>query len=273
MSLNFDPTLRPGPSDMESREFRPDCPLSFTHRFQPTLKDAEEVRSILEHKVPPELAIQIVSLGYNPWVVKRKFHEQEYLPDYSKPDAEHYVAGLYLTSECVPDDGRNVVPRRVIFQTSAAYEGYTASHGKDSFLNSHTRFDASILRPLYPKTDGKDRDSPLEDVFRETWWDPESAAEALRERGWCFVAAEDGRIEWSVCNNSEASNDFQEYEVEWTRGVQGEVDDCFGLPGKGDGFLELLKPGYIVVLWVRTGMRCWVNRIRAATIEIEYELL
>ncbi|KAF3061512.1 hypothetical protein GL218_03440 [Daldinia childiae] len=268
MTLTFDSTMQSGSSDMEHRAVDS---LSFVHPFRPTPKDTEEVRSILEHKVPPELAIQIVSLGYNPWLVKRKVHEQEYYADYTKPNAEHCVAGLYLTTECIPNDGRRAIPQRIIFQTSAAYQGYIAHDGKDGFLNSHTRFDASILRPLSPKAERKGQDIPLEDVLLDTWWDPMSAADVLREKGWDFVAAKDGRIEWRVCNNSEAYSEYQDYRVEWGRDVQTEAEDD-GPVGKGEGFLELLEPGFIVVLWVRTGLRCWCNKARAATIEIEYEL-
>ncbi|KAI1482883.1 hypothetical protein F4774DRAFT_253015 [Daldinia eschscholtzii] len=246
-------------------------PLPFAHPFHPTLSDAEEVRTILEHKVPPELAIQIVSLGYNPWLAKRRDHKGDYYADYTKPDAKHCVASLYLTSECIPNDGHRVVPQRIIFQTSAAYQGYITSDGKDGLLNSHTRFDASILRPLSPKVEGTGQDVSLEEALSDTWWDPMSAGDALREKGWDFVAAEDGRTAWRVCNNSEAVTEYQDYKVEWTRGVQTPTEDDEPL-GRGEGFLELLKPGYIVVLWVRTGLRCWCNKVRAATIEIEYEL-
>ncbi|KAI1805912.1 hypothetical protein F4811DRAFT_193709 [Daldinia bambusicola] len=271
-------------------------PLPFAQPFHPTLRDAEEVRALLERRVPPELAIQIVSLGYSPWVAKRRADERIFYPDYSSPDENHCVAALYLASERVPDENdgcggrsRRVVPRRVIFQTSAAYGGWVSdcispfAKEEDSFRNSHAHFDASILRPISPSSPsssspgaegqgaGLDVLPPLEIAVSDTWWEPRAAADALKEKGWEFVAAEDGRIEWKVCNNSEAHREWQDYKVEWTRGVRADSKDD-DREGKGVGFVELLKPGYIVVLWARTGLRSWCSKVRAATIEIEYEL-
>ncbi|KAI1466651.1 uncharacterized protein F4812DRAFT_60811 [Daldinia caldariorum] len=277
--------------------------LPFAQPLHPTLRDAEEVRAILERKVPPELAVQIVSLGYSPWVAKRRADECIFYPDYSSPDENHCVAVLHLASERVPDDDgddgnddngrRRVVPRRVIFQTSAAYGGWVSDRSsyfakeEDAFRNSHARFDASILRPLSPSPSssssssssrgaerqgtGQDMLPPLEIAVSDCWWEPRAAADALREKGWEFVEAEDGRIEWRVCNNSEAHREWQDYKVEWTRGLRADSKDDDRV-GKGAGFVELLKPGYIVVLWARTGLRSWCSKVRAATIEIEYEL-
>lgn len=81
-----------------------------------------------------------------------------------------------------------------------------------------------------------------------------SSRNDLRERGWDFVQAADGRIAWKVCNNITASNQYRDYRVEWRRGFQAEDVDEMAV-GRGEGFLELLEPGFIVVLWARAQVR------------------
>lgn len=72
----------------------------------------------------------------------------------------------------------------------------------------------------------------------------------LRDKGWDFVEAEDGRITWRMCNIIMASSMYRDYRVEWARGGQEELEDERTI-GTGEGFLELLEPGFIVVLWAR----------------------
>ncbi|KAI1396217.1 hypothetical protein F4819DRAFT_475940 [Hypoxylon fuscum] len=245
--------------------------LQFSDTFHPSITDAESVIDLLRRKVPFELVIQIFSLGYNPWVAKRRVHEREYRANYNTGDdynsGDGYsVAGLYLSTERIPNDARRVLPQRVIFQTRAADQGWATFGGEGTFENSHTWFETRILRP-FPGN----QDVTLDVSLLPTWWDVAAARGALRESGWDFVEGEGGHITWRVCNNITACSEYRDYKVEWRRGIQTEVEDERAV-GRGEGFVELLKPGFVVVLWARAEQGAWRNKVGAATIEIEYSL-
>ncbi|KAI2618050.1 hypothetical protein GGS26DRAFT_391730 [Hypomontagnella submonticulosa] len=259
--------------------------LPYTQLYHPTILDAERARLLLQTglqptSLPPELAIHIVSLGYNPWgayrrVCELQFEAGRHPGEWDGNGDAFSVAGLYLSTGRIPRGGnRTVVPERVVFQTRAADQGWATWGGEGTFGNSHTWFEASILRPI-PGTEGvgTGRDGPLEEVFAgETWWDVRAAGDALREKGWEFVQAPDGRVAWRVCNNITACSDYQNYKVEWKRGVETVVEDEMAV-GRGEGFLESLGPGCVVVLWARAQQVYWCNKVQAATIEIEYRLV
>ncbi|KAJ4172033.1 hypothetical protein NW754_007631 [Fusarium falciforme] len=247
-------------------------PLPFSETTHTTLAAAIEARQLLADQLLPELARPITSLSYNPWIAKRRDDKQEYeaepqvwgfIHDYS-------VAAAYLFTEPIPTGLKMVTPKRIIFQTRAADQGWATFGGEGTFENSHTWFEASILRPRDAHHDGA-HVAP-EGILRETWWGAPGARDDLKEHGWDFVEGEDGQLTWTVCNNLTASSEFRNYRVEWERGVVPDVDDEDAV-GTGEGFLELLRPGCIVVLWARAEQAHWVNKVEAATIEIEYDFL
>ncbi|XXH02625.1 hypothetical protein Hte_009004 [Hypoxylon texense] len=257
--------------------------LPFSQTFHATATDVDEVRSVLENKnLPPEFALRIVSLTYHPWLAKRRVHEGKYhvsRSSNSKPTSDgSHITGLYLSSDPIPDNGRRADPQRIIFQTRAAGQGRADAGGDGTFQNSHTWFEASILRPFSQETGGNSQSVALEDALPDPWQtavtmslDDDSPRKDLRRMGWDFVEAEDGRITWKVCHNITASGKYRNYRVEWKKGVQtAGVDET--AVGRGEGFLELLQPGFIVVLWARAQQWNSENKVEAATIEIEYEL-
>ncbi|KAI1779215.1 hypothetical protein F4818DRAFT_403668 [Hypoxylon cercidicola] len=244
----------------------------------PTVADTYKILHILKRKnLPTELALQIISLGYSPWVAKRRVYQNTYhVPGGLMPSDESNITGLYLSTGRTPGNGIRVVPHRIIFQTNAADQGWADAGGHGTYENSHTWFEASILRPFPIGIEENRQYVALEDILPNQWLDAVTRdANPLRNdlnnKGWDLVEAEDGRVTWRVCNNLTASKPYRDYKVEWRRGVQTEVEDERA-EGTGDGFLELLEPGFIVVLWARAQQWNWRNRVQAATIEIEYKL-
>ncbi|KAI1100263.1 hypothetical protein F4804DRAFT_319486 [Jackrogersella minutella] len=75
-----------------------------------------------------------------------------------------------------------------------------------------------------------------------------------------------------VFNNITAQEEHHNYMVDWVRGVETDVEHHRAI-GNGRGFLELLQSGDIVVLWARAQERAWLNKVGAATIEIECKVL
>ncbi|KAI2465964.1 hypothetical protein F4781DRAFT_372075 [Annulohypoxylon bovei var. microspora] len=241
--------------------------LPYSQPFYPTIRNVARVGSFLRtwFRIPPELSARIFSYAYNPWLLKRRNERIKY-PVMSPPIGNGFsIAGLYLSSEPIPD--RPALPKRVIFQARAADQGWATWCGEGTLNNSHTWFEASILRLLGTAANG----AALEDVLQDPWYDPQSARTALRAQGWDFVEKEDGGVTWKLFNNITASSEYRTYTAEWTRGVQTEETDE-RVMGSGEGFIELLEPNHIVVLWARAEQGMWCNDVGAATIEIEYEL-
>ncbi|KAF4449585.1 ubiquitin-protein ligase [Fusarium austroafricanum] len=255
---------------------QPDDWLLFSQDSHPSLADSGEAHDVIASFLPPELSRPIISLVYNPWLTARRDEVRDYRAVASTPESndDYSIAALFLSTGPIPTDPQNLkkaIPQRIIFQTRSADQGWATFGGDGTFENSHTWFEASILRPWGPNHQQDAGDVPLEETLASiSSWDPAEARDHLRTQGWDFVEGEDERITWRVCNNVTAQSEFQNYEVEWRRNLATEVEDENAI-GDGEGFLELLGPGCIVALWARAEQRYWVNKVQAATIEIEYE--
>lgn len=233
--------------------------LPFVTTFQPSLAGALLVRQCLECALPSELVNPIVSLGYSPWVVKRKVENVDY---YADDAVNGSMAGLYLATEPIPYPDpstgiHRVVPKRIIFQTRAADRGVGLGPNETT-ADIDSWFEASILQPLPGNLKGDDLNEALkesqdgEDGFQEHFNSVSVAAEDLKEKGWEFVKTDDGEVSWRVCNNIKEKKKIRAYKVEWSSGGYTEAEKRRGLEkGKGEEFLEKLKPGSIFVLWAR----------------------
>lgn len=242
--------------------------LPFSETAHPTLADAIETRKLLAHQLLPELARPIASLSYNPWITTRRDDKKEYEAEPEVGFTHDYsVAAVYLFTEPIPTGLKMITPKRIIFQVRAADQGWATFGGEGMFEDSCTWFEASILRPCDTHHNGAH--TAPEGILQKTWWDAPDARDDFKKHGWDFVEGEDEQLTWPVVNLTE-STEFSNYRVEWEKGVvpvdedavgtggewEGgvipgvDVDDEYGV-GDGEGFLELLGPGCIVVLWAR----------------------
>ncbi|KAK0638418.1 SKP1-like protein 11 [Lasiodiplodia hormozganensis] len=254
--------------------------LPFVTTFQPSLAGALLVRQCLECALPSELVNPIVSLGYSPWVVKRKVENVDY---YADDAVNGSMAGLYLATEPIPYPDpstgiHRVVPKRIIFQTRAADRGVCLGPNETT-ADIDSWFEASNLQPLPGNLKGDDLNEALkesqdgEDGFQEHFNSVSVAAEDLKEKGWELVKTDDGEVSWTVRNNIKEKKKIRAYKFEWSSGGYTEAEKRRGLEkGKGEEFLEKLKPGSIVVLWARAEEQGSINFVRAAAIEIEFEV-
>lgn len=144
-------------------------PFSQTSYVAPTA--ADEVLPILREKnLPDEIALEIASLGYSPGLSKRRVRQQVYhVSNYGTPTNQANITGLYLSTNRMPENGWRVGPQRIIFQTRAKDQGWADAGGDGTFENSHTWFEASILRSFPLGTEGNDRDVTLEDDLSISW--------------------------------------------------------------------------------------------------------
>ncbi|KAL0259730.1 hypothetical protein SLS55_005470 [Diplodia seriata] len=243
--------------------------------------------------------LRVAALGCHPWVVARRGERRRYCCSAAADDDDlpmttssssrrtSSVAGLYLSTEPLPPPTLDYqlwlpIAHRVVFQVRTAGQGWLRGSRegggggdmKEALNPRHAWFEASILTPVLSRgldrlaTDG----ATLQDVMAEmTWETPARAREALVERGWDFVEREDGGVVWKVCDGVTTSGEYRDRRVEWKRGVETQVGDEGEAVGRGEGFLERLTTGRIVVLWARAEHRYRENKVGAAAIEIEYE--
>lgn len=236
--------------------------------FNPTPTDLRNAsRRLLLHAVPlhsgrilpVELADAIASLAYRPLHVARRAEQRAYAAnDFLRPPGpEASVAGLYLSTAPLPLPAvGTAVPRRVVFQTRATDQGWADAGGHGTFRDSHTWFEASIVRPV-PMPVGEGgvavEGAKLQEELGGTWETPGEARAALNGRGWDFVendADDGGGVVWRVSMNMTACGGYRDYRVMWERGVETQVQDERAV-GKGRGFLERLESGFVVLLWAR----------------------
>lgn len=208
--------------------------------------------------LPVELADAIVSLAYRPLHAARRAAQRAYAAnDFQRPGSQPSVAGLYLSTAPLPLPavGR-LVAKRVVFQTRAADQSWANPGGHGTFRDSYTWFEASIVRPV-PVGEGgvAVEGAELQEVLDGTWERPGEVRAALKGRGWDFVENADGmnadgRVVWRVGSNMTACGGYRDYRVKWERGVETQVWDE-RVTGKGQGFLERLESGFVVLLWAR----------------------
>lgn len=235
--------------------------LDFTlSYFNPSQSDVIAVRHSLQDfrvTLPPELALRILHFaGYHPRLESRRSRYISYhANDFWSPGPNASVAGLYLASAPIPEPSerlgaRGIKVRWIVFQMKSADQGWADFGGHGTYHNSHTWFDASILRPTQrPATEGR-----LEDVVTERFRTPADARESLREHGWDFVENDESLV-WRVHNNITAQADYSYYRVDWVAGTKTNLEDPEAM-GNGEGFLDKLTPGRVVVLWAVAEVSC-----------------
>ena len=237
-------------------EFDPVPPTGYT----PTPEAVFVVQGILTQFAPPELGLYILSLAdYRPRVCARRHEAVTYeANDFWRPGPEAFVAGLYLRTPAL----RSGIPVRasaITFQLRASDQGWADFGGHGTYRNSHTWFEASILRrrPGHHGDTGNDDETlDSDETLRRPFNTIEKAEERFAELGWDLVRRDDegvgdgsAKTSWFVHTNITARAQYHNYRVRWVRGVVDEVPRNPRVVGDGRGFLDALRPGDRVVLW------------------------
>ncbi|KAI1190670.1 hypothetical protein F5B17DRAFT_427335 [Nemania serpens] len=201
--------------------------------FNPTVDDVQNVRLILitlrvrNQTVPMEIALMILSFAsYHPRQSNIKKSKAIYRADeFWRPGPEASIAGLYLTVATLPLSDDVARAQSITFQMKAADQGWADNGGEGTYHNSHTWFEASILRPESEA----------------------STAAALEDINMGNFLENNGTVVWRVHNNITARRVYRRYRVDWVKGIPTQVDDSRAM-GDGQGFLELLRGGDLVAL-------------------------
>ncbi|KAI0904758.1 hypothetical protein F4823DRAFT_613824 [Ustulina deusta] len=251
-------------------------PLPLTRPgFNPTVDDVIDVRRMLtelgigNHTVPMEIALMILSLAsYHPCQSSIKQVEVIYkADDFWRPGPEASIAGLYMTVATLSVPATTARAKSITFQMKGADQGWADNGGEGTYHNSHTWYEASILRPRSDVSTA----AALANTDLGNFRTPGAARDHLRNHGWDMVE-NNGTVVWRVHNNITACSQYVHYRVDWVAGIPTEIDDPRAI-GDGQGFLWLLRPDDVVALWARAEQQAWINMIQEATIEIEYEVL
>ncbi len=221
--------------------------------FTPTPLDVDVVLAILQsRRLPPELALRVLEFAcYEPRLCRYRGRVVTYKADsYVNPGHEPSIAGLYLSlpevlAEGIPS-GATFRAKSITFRLRAADQGWATFGGQGTFNNSHTWFEASILRPTGERA-ARDYTVPLEDKVLEAR-SIEQVGDRLRELGWEMVEHQ-GRHSWFVHTNITAQARYKDYSVHWVRNAVEPVPQEPRVMGDGAGFLEAIHPGDRVVLW------------------------
>ncbi|KAI3399711.1 hypothetical protein diail_5778, partial [Diaporthe ilicicola] len=213
-------------------------------------------------RLPPELALSILAHAvYQPRITSSRAEEIEYRAnDFWQPGPQASVAALYLTTKALPPYFRRA--SRVTLQMRSADQGWATFGGDGTYDNSHTWFEACILRPV-PGGGGAIAAAaaspvpvgwalqwhPLEMQLPQTFRNPGYAKPALEHMGW-YMVDHNGRDTWMVHHNITASRDLGNYRVDWVAGMPTDIEDPRAI-GDGEGFLSALMPGDKIALWAR----------------------
>ena len=77
---------------------------------------------------------------------------------------------------------------------------------------------------------------------------------------------------WHVQSNRVANAEFERHVVEWRSGKVVNFEAEEHNYGSGAGFLTALRPGDRVGLWMRAMYAGWENQLKAASIELTYDV-
>lgn len=192
--------------------------------FNPTPQDVQIAAYILmglqlratPGRLPPEIAFPILAhAGYSPRTTSSRAEEREsHADDFWEPGPRASVAALYLTTPALPRYFRRAVS--VTMQVRGADQGWATFGGEGTYENSHTWFEACILRPLAPgaaaasssssssappPAAGGEMGQALEAQVPQTFRSPRDAEQELGQKGWGIVM-HGGRDTWMVHHNS-----------------------------------------------------------------------
>ncbi|KAL9078840.1 MAG: hypothetical protein Q9157_002244 [Trypethelium eluteriae] len=260
-----------------------------TPSFAPSLEDVRTVRHLLASKTTPsdfhlpnELILHILDYArYHPIARSERTETLELVPE---PQYSH--TQLYLAAEPlpIPKEGEKLKILDVRFIVESRGPDFYGVH--QLVTHNPSFFEVSIIRPV-----GSIIDAPI----HQESWDPRSNPEfgssqpkgiffnrhkthGLVERvpmperceGPLTQVQYEGSHSWFLLANRVAYNDWARHEVIWR--AKGEWEGN-GAVGSGDGFVEKLRPGDRIGLWIRASKFIWVNKIRNARVEVRYTVL
>ncbi|TFK92240.1 hypothetical protein K466DRAFT_595388 [Polyporus arcularius HHB13444] len=230
------------------------------------------VRAILlQLGLPAELVLEIMELAeYYPTISAERSDKVTIRADQHTRD-NYCSALLYLVSPPLPDcrEGESWRMKKVTWTIEGHDQGWGGDHPR-TFIGAYSWYEACIFRP---RTDGDALAAEAEDLeYLDTHNLYRTPDDVQGKTHWDLVPNGDSLV-WRVQGNRVAKGDFERYVVEWKAGEEIDAADAeeHGR-GTGAGFLDALKPGDRVGLWMRALYPGWSNTIRGARVELMYDV-
>ncbi|KAH9915770.1 uncharacterized protein BXZ73DRAFT_92559 [Epithele typhae] len=231
------------------------------------------VRAMLFHLgLPTELVLDIMDLAdYHPRIGDGNgpLDPPFALPANKFDPSDYCSACAILQSPPIPGsrEDENWRMLRVAWTIEGRDQGWGGDH-PGTFDGAWSWYEACILRPTGHSLDEASRLDAALDLHEWLHEHPlhrttEDVQKALRDDrvGWELVPNSSGCVTWRVQNNR------------WLPGktLDPGVVDAEG-HGGGGGFVDALRPGDVVVLWMRAMFPGWANHLKEADVEIVYDV-
>ncbi|KAI0647525.1 hypothetical protein C8Q79DRAFT_1009609 [Trametes meyenii] len=231
------------------------------------------VRAILAHLgLPVELIFEIMTLAeYYPSVSGAHDGEKLILTASGgcPVRGSNCAARMCVLTPPLPpgDPGETWRARRVTWNITSHDQGWGGEH-RNTFQGAFSWYEACIIRPTMPDPHN------VEDALRLKVCEPKDAQRPLEEAGYTLVARPGSNsFTWLVQCNRVAKREFTEYHVEWAAADTLDTEDAaLNGYGTGDGFIEALRPGDMVGLWMRALYPGWANYLQAASVEVVFDV-
>ncbi|KAI0723759.1 hypothetical protein C8T65DRAFT_89106 [Cerioporus squamosus] len=230
------------------------------------------VRAMLLHLgLPAELVLDILDLAeYYPTVSAERSDTINLRAD-QHTRRNHCSALLYLVSPPLPDcmEGENWRMKKVMWTIEGHDQGWGGVQ-PGTFHGAYSWYEACIFRSRPGGDEWADGTDDLE--FLETHNLYRKPGDVRRDIHWDLVPS-GGSFLWHVQSNRVARREFERHVIEWRAGEEMDAADAEEHGhGTGTGFLEALRPGDRVGLWVRAMYSGWSNVIREAKVELMYDV-
>ncbi|RPD66617.1 hypothetical protein L227DRAFT_649307 [Lentinus tigrinus ALCF2SS1-6] len=228
-----------------------------------------QVRAILLHLgLPAELVLDIMELAEYYAIVKAERTDGVTLRADQHTHMDHCSALLYLVTPPLPDCKEGESAKKVVWVIEGHDQGWGGQH-PGTFHGAYSWYEACIFRSRPGETDS---DSAADAEFLDThnlYRKPEDVREEIH---WDLVPNGDSFV-WRVQGNRVAAREFEQHVIEWRAGEQMDAAEAEEHGhGTGVGFVEALRPGDRVGLWMRAMYGGWRNTIAGATVFLMYDV-
>ncbi|KAJ3575024.1 hypothetical protein NP233_g1367 [Leucocoprinus birnbaumii] len=282
----------------------PETQASATTTFKTNVPAVNQVRRILLTAGLPYELVDLV-LNYAEYFARHTTKRVTHLRVQASSDPLNNAKWMYMVSDPIiqvqREDGSVVPPniQDVKFRLRSSDQGWGGfSEGKNTYRNSYTWFEASILRESTPGSSPTWLSSLLDSPVNYTFdlGAPGSSPSAVSSSSSDSTSlpvteyAEYSELlspyklrtkRWLVQMNAQASRHIRTHTVTWSRSTsfntsgdgglnEEEYDEKTG-SGRGLGFVEALRAGDRIALVARALYPGWENNVYEAEIEVAYQ--